>query len=175
MRLARGDIEAYQDGCHELLRRYLESAEPPFPGWELAWCCKLAPLRDQDIQQVERLARESFAAAPDDVRARHELACILCRAGKFAESLEHQCVVREKSPKYSPWLGIWMSMAHLRLGNTEEAKKCLEEAVEASKKQSASWTLLRPLAFELLRREAASLLESAQTKQDESPAGNRDN
>jgi serine/threonine protein kinase/tetratricopeptide (TPR) repeat protein len=175
VRLESGDVEAYQRGCHELLTRYLSSAAPPFPGWELAWCCKMAPIRDEDMQQVERLARESFAAAPKNLRARHELACVLYRAGKFAESLEHQRVVWDKNPKIRSWTGIWLSMAHSKLGNAEEAKKSLQLAVEASKQflwLDAYWSI----EYELLRREAEALLQQpSQTEQSEAHAsGNND-
>jgi tetratricopeptide (TPR) repeat protein len=164
VRLVSGDVKAYQRGCHELLGRYLSSAAPPFPRWGLAWCCKMAPIPDEDMQQVERLARESFAAAPeypDIFRARHELACVLYRAGKFAESLEHQRVVWDNDARLRPWTGIWLSMAHSKLGNAEEAKKYLQLAVEASKKYS--WQdAYRPIEYELLRREAEALLQASQ-------------
>jgi len=173
VRLESGDLEAYQRGCHELLARYLASAAPPFPGWELAWCCKMAPIGDDDMQQVERLARESFAAAPKDQRARHELACILYRAGKFAESIEHQRVVWDENRKMRAWTGIWLSMAHAQLGDIEEARKYLQLAVEASKEyffSDAYWLI----EYELLRREAESLLQGGQAKPDEAPAGDGD-
>ena len=88
VRLAQGNVAAYQRGCHELITRYVQSAEPPFPGWKLAWCCKLAAILNEDIQQVERVG-QSHATQPDDSRARVELACVLFRAGNYAESLEH--------------------------------------------------------------------------------------
>jgi tetratricopeptide (TPR) repeat protein len=161
VRLESGDVEAYQRGCHELLTRYLSSAAQPFPGWELAWCCKMAPIPDDDMQQVERLARESFAAAPKNLRARHELACVLYRAGKFAESLEHQRVVWDKNPTMRPWTGIWLSMAHWQLGDVEEATKYMQLAAEASKEfffKDPYWRI----EYELLRREAEALPQASQ-------------
>ena len=53
-------------------------------------------------------------------------------------------------------------MAQSRLGNTQEAKKQLDDAVERSKEQSATWNVFIAIEYELLQREAASLLEPAQ-------------
>ena len=151
VRLAQGDVAAYQRGCHELITRYVQSDEPPFPGWELAWCCKLGPLAEDDLPEVERVAREALAAAPASNRAQHELSCILYRAGKFAESLEHQRAALAANPRMSAWMRIWISMAQSRLGNCDEAKQQLSEAVEQSQEQSATWGAFSVTEYELLR------------------------
>ena len=122
MHVVSGEKEAYQRSCHELLSRYLEGAEPPFPGWELVWCCKLAPIGEEDALQVERLARESYAAAPDHQRARHELAHALYRAGKFAESLEHLQALWDSDVPGRVWSGVWLAIVHARMGNARNRR-----------------------------------------------------
>ncbi len=81
----------------------------------------------------------------------------------------------DKGLDYRTWLGFWISMTHSRLGNREEAKKYLDKAVEATKEYSAYWPPLAPIEYELLRREAESLLEAAQTDQSEPHASGNDN
>ena len=171
VRLASGDQEGYQRGCHELIRRYGEAAAPPFPGWELAWCCKMGPIGEEDAQQVERVAREAYAAAADNSRARSELACALYRAGKIDESLEHLQALWESDVPARVWSGVWLAMAHARLGHGDDAKKHLDMAVEARKSMTWPDGSFSALEHDLLRREAESLLEAAQAKPDESPAG----
>lgn len=119
VRLASGDQEGYQRGCHELIRRHVEAAAPPFPGWELAWCCKMGPLRDEDAQQVARVAREAYAAEADNCRARSELACALYRAGKIDESLQHTQALWDSEVTNRVWSGVWLALAHARLGHVD--------------------------------------------------------
>jgi hypothetical protein len=121
----------------------------------------LAPIGEEDALQVERLARESYAAAPDHQRARHELACALYRAGKFAESVEHLQALWDNDVPGRVWSGVWLAMVHARMGNAPEAQRYVDLSVEASKEASWPTGSYTALEHELLRREAESLLEAS--------------
>jgi hypothetical protein len=171
--LASGDQEGYQRGCHELIRRYVEAAAPPFPGLELAWCCKMGPIGDEDAQQVERVAREAYAAAPDNPRARSELACALYRAGKIDESLEHTQALWDSEVTNRVWSGVWLALAHARLGHVDEAQKCLAVSIESRKGLNWPDGSFWPLEHDILQREVEMLLEVAQPKADKSSADDK--
>ena len=95
----------------------------------------------------------------------------LYRAGKIDESLEHLQALWESDTSIRVWSGVWLAMAHARLGHGDDAKKHLDMAVEARKSMTWPDGSFSALEHDLLRREAESLLEAAQAKPDESPAG----
>ena len=116
----------------------------------------MAPIDEVDLRHAVRLARESLAAAPNDYRVRHELACILYRAGNLEESAQLQQEVWAGEPLYRPWAGLWLGMAYSRLGEVEEAEKYLAQAIELSRE--LTWNPYAILEYDLLHREAESVV-----------------
>ncbi len=169
VQLSAGDPDAYRQVCQELVRYYLESPRPPLKGWEVTWCCRMAPIDEVELRHAVRLARESSAAAPNDDRVRHELACILYRAGNIEESARLQQEVWDGEPLYRPWAGLWLGMAYSRLGKVEEAEEYLAQAIELSKE--LTWNPYALLEYELLRREAEAVVAANST--DDAPAAER--
>jgi hypothetical protein len=96
---------------------------------------------------------------------------VLFRAGNYAESLENLQVLWDNDVPLRAFSGFWLSMTYAKLGNAPEAQRYFDLSVEASKDMFRPDNPCTTLEHELLRREAESLLHSAQATPDESPAG----
>ncbi len=72
---------------------------------------------------------EALAVAPSHLAARENLAGVLCSVGRFREGLEHYALAVEQSPDDAE-TRLLMARAHLALGETVEAEKQLERALE---------------------------------------------
>jgi serine/threonine protein kinase len=173
LQLQRGDHEAYQRNCHELIRRYLECEKPPFNGQELTWCCYLAPIGAEDMRVVLRLARECYEADPKNKRAWEDYASMLYRAGYFEESVKHLQKLWDEYPDSRLWLGIWLSMPLARLGRLEKARECLD-AAKAAVQEPEYWKIhadeYSRIGHEFLCREAESVLKECAAEQNKDQA-----
>ena len=160
VRLAAGNPEAYRDGCRELIRRHASGNQPLIAPWEVAWCCKLAPLEQEEMQRVVQLARDSLVKFPSKHRIQFELACVLYRAGRYQESWNLLQQLWDKNAVLPPLAEIQTALTLLALGKTAEATKYL--ALDEERNKLRDLVVFQVIALRLLRREAASLMSVSQ-------------
>jgi tetratricopeptide (TPR) repeat protein len=155
-----------------LLERFAESEATPAV-YFTAWACSLAPDAVDDYDLALRLARRAVAQQSDSQQYRTGLGAVLLRAGKFAEAktelrnaLEHG----EDSVSSTAYTLYLLAITEHHLGNDHAARRHLDAAeakANAELEGAPSWN--RRITLELLRREAASLIDPSpdSTKEDD--------
>ncbi|MEX2168642.1 MAG: tetratricopeptide repeat protein, partial [Pirellulales bacterium] len=169
VRMARNDLAGYREACGALVKRAGQSTKSN-SAYMTAWACVLGPnsLGDPDllITLVER-AGEGNSKEP---RYLATLGAALYRAGRFDEAGKRFAEAIEATPSGSSdervvtYGQLFLAMIHRRLGQPEEARQRLTEAVQVIDKPALpgqpnyaeSWDSILPL--QLLRQEAERML-----------------
>jgi serine/threonine protein kinase/WD40 repeat protein/tetratricopeptide (TPR) repeat protein len=160
--------QSYRQTCHDLIEKYRVAAQEQDgqtpPGWNVAWCCKFAQINETDLNQAVVLARHSVELQPDDVRARHELACILCRAGEYEESsaLQSTILSAPESREWREWPFLWMAIASFQNSQQQSAEDYLRQAesIVERKSKDGAYDVFAALELKLLVAEAQQLIGS---------------
>jgi tetratricopeptide (TPR) repeat protein len=167
-RLGAGDLAGHRSACAAMLERFGQTDKPDVAHW-VAWTSVLAPgsVKDWDpsLKLAETAARTNFYA--------HTLGAALYRAGRYEEAIQRLKAItgvgeQAGSPVRSsaayPW--FFLAMAHQRLGQTEEGRKCLDEGIKGMEQETNNKDLPwnRRLTLQLFRREAEALLGMKEEK-----------
>jgi tetratricopeptide (TPR) repeat protein len=195
LRLSLSDDKGYRQTCATLLERWGSAKDPLTLRW-VAWTCALAPDAVADLRLVVRLAEKALRAEGEEILRRSRsltdrdkrlqvvlarkavasptiLGAILYRAGRCEEAVK--CLQVATSPTTGsswPWPGrswLFLAMARQKLGQTDEAKRCLARARELMKAPSilprarlSSWGQRRHVELQILRLELQILHREAE-------------
>jgi serine/threonine protein kinase/uncharacterized protein HemY len=175
-RLGAGQVEAYRRTCGEMMERFGKT-EDLRTAWNVVYACTLREDAVADKGGLLRLA--GFASRQWHAGAWTHGAA-LYRAGKYAEAARaFEASAKVFRPRAWDW--AFRAMAHHRLGEGEEAKRCLAEAVrwveEAERHEGDDLSGTRAawigwderIVYPLLVREAEGLLRG----EDQVSTGNR--
>jgi tetratricopeptide (TPR) repeat protein len=163
--LAAGDREGYRAACAAMLARFGDTADPVVACNVLHASVTGAAATDE----LQRLVRLADLAATCWHYGTWTQGAALYRAGRYDDAVRS---FRSASETYRPraWDWCFLAMAHLKLGHTTEARRCLAEAarwVEAADSNvGADLTSTRPAwgdwqeppTYRLLLKEAADVL-----------------
>jgi tetratricopeptide (TPR) repeat protein len=123
----------------------------------------LAPGALQEADQFVALADASAVGQPPGVQRTANLGAALYRAGRYKKALEKLTeAVRQTDAKNPapPIRLLFLAMTHHQLGQTEENRKLLDQAVQPMDQTAplpcADWTAR--LAIRPLRQEAEALI-----------------
>ncbi len=171
--LAAGDTEGYRGQCAHLLERYGENPDAT-PRWALAYDLALSPGTVADTAFLVQLAEESRKLNGRDPSRALVLLLARYRAGEHESALK----VLDEAPEFKDWAPAWpaLAMVHHRLGRAGEARQWLKKADEWYEGETrtlldkpeirlplGSWWDLA--AFQVLQREARTLIDGAAPKQ----------
>jgi hypothetical protein len=136
----------------------------------VAWTRLLVPdgLDREEAGRLVDLSRRGMEAQPESADYLETHGAALYRAGRFREAVEQlEKAVAKNGEGGSPWQQLFLAMAHHRLGEEDEARRCLERAnrqieekmnpkekatPRPSWEQRLQWGLLRAEAEEVLAR-----------------------
>jgi tetratricopeptide (TPR) repeat protein/tRNA A-37 threonylcarbamoyl transferase component Bud32 len=124
-RCAAGDDAGYRAACDELIRRFGGTSNGAQAS-DVVNACVLRPDSLDDMTQLVRLGRLTTNLYLGSVRV---LGKAHYRAGEFEEAL--RCFEegwRVTRPR--PWELLFEAMTRYRLGQTEQARQCLEQVTE---------------------------------------------
>jgi serine/threonine protein kinase/WD40 repeat protein/tetratricopeptide (TPR) repeat protein len=124
-RALQGDAAAYHRACSGLLSNF-----GPYARSAVVWLCCLAPGGVADGNVLIRLAEQdrSEAKIPQALAgARTALGAALYRAGKYQEAIT---VLTENKGLHGAYDGLFLAMAHHRLGQKRRAEKYLHESLD---------------------------------------------
>jgi serine/threonine protein kinase/tetratricopeptide (TPR) repeat protein len=174
LRLWAGDTDGYRAVCKGLLERF--GRPEPADLWahqRIAFICLLTPDAVPDLRVPTRLATAAADAEPDDPWFLLTLGAARHRGGRHREALE--CFRRSLQGRWfdeenracgTALTGLFMSLAHCRLGEVGEARRLLAEAAASIARAAAQgegrdnrgrdWHVWA--ACQALRREAESQL-----------------
>jgi tetratricopeptide (TPR) repeat protein len=165
-RVGAGDLAGHQSTCAAMLERFGQTDKPDVAHW-VAWTSVLAPGSVKDWDPSLKLAETAARADPQTNSYALTLGAALYRAGRYEEAIQRLKAItgageQAGSPVRSsaayPW--FFLAMAHQRLGQTEEGRKCLDEGIKGmeqeTNKKDLPWN--RRLTLQLFRREAEALL-----------------
>jgi serine/threonine-protein kinase len=161
---AAGSAEGYRQACAEMRRRFASTTDPEAASL-VVLACALTPAAATDPAALVALARVAVPWERGDVR----IGAALYRAGRYEEAVDcFHAAARFTRPAARDWL--FLTMAHSRLGQHEEARRCLARAddwvVQADQPDANDLSGTRPswdrwferTEVEVLRREAVTLL-----------------
>jgi serine/threonine protein kinase/tetratricopeptide (TPR) repeat protein len=169
--LQLGDAQGYRRLCGRMRERFGESREL-FQFASLAHACVLAPGALGDPEAVLRLAERRLPMtplqSPHHAWSVHVLGLAYYRAGQPEKAIQYLSETLKKGP---PWdhdmlNSLVLSMAHHRLGQGDEARRCFKRAAEAiaeaARTRPGQSSLFAPpgwawwdwLGVQILRREA---------------------
>jgi serine/threonine protein kinase/tetratricopeptide (TPR) repeat protein len=177
-RLGAADTKGYRSSCASILERFGKTEAPDTAYWA-AWTCVVGPDAVAPPDRLVPLAEKALAKAPTSYDYLTTSGVALYRAGRFEEAVKrlgeadtaYKRDARFRQPVAYSW--IFLAMAHHRLGQTEEARKWLDKAVQwmdqaglekgqdAASKIPMPWN--RRLTLRLLRNEAETLIQGATT------------
>jgi tetratricopeptide (TPR) repeat protein len=180
--LGAADTEGYRSACLSMLEQFGKTPDPSIAYW-VAWTFVLAADAAGDPAVTVQLAEKAVASAPKDYHYLNTLGAALYRAGRYEEAVRR---LGEAATAYKRDFGFrqplvynwfFLAMAHHRLGQAEEARKRLDQAVKwveqagEEKGKDAAITLPMPwnrrLTLQLLRREAETLIHGAAKPKEE--------
>jgi WD40 repeat protein/serine/threonine protein kinase len=165
-RVGAGDQAGYRSACATLLQRFGQMHEPDVAHW-VAWTSVLAP---DAVEDWDRPVKAAETAVRSDT-----LGATLYRAGRFSEALRQLKKVTDLDPagatgnQSSPaYMWFFLAMAHQRLGQTEEGRKCLDEGIKGMEQETRNKDLPwnRRLTLQLLRHEAEALVKGSGADQN---------
>jgi tetratricopeptide (TPR) repeat protein len=162
LRLYLSDEKGYRQACAALIKCGGPATDPSILN-TVARTCALAPNAVADLSLVVRLAEKAvegwppFRAVDPDVL--NTLGATLYRAGRCEEAVKRLKEARAISPdkKGSAFGWLFLALAQQKLGQAEEAKRCLAKAREFMKAEGVPWD--RQLELKVLHREAEALLK----------------
>jgi tetratricopeptide (TPR) repeat protein len=153
-----------------MLKQFAETNEPDVAHW-VAWTCVLAPDATEDLTRTMELAELATESSDRTAQNFCTLGAVLYRAGKFNKAIKQLSKLNSEweqgkefptltSPAYT-W--FFLAMAHHQLGNTDQAHRYFESAVERAEQEIAGDTWWnRELTLQLLQAEAVELLGVSQ-------------
>lgn len=150
--LRAGQLKEYRRLCAVLLDRHGQT-EDRDKAVHLGICCKLGPAAVADLTVPLKLVDRAVAKQPKNRLFLGIQAHLLNRSGKFVEAakqLEELIRTDEPNSIHHPFNKVILAMVHHRLGNTDRARKFLDEAKFL--KEPAFW--YHQLELEILRHEA---------------------
>jgi tetratricopeptide (TPR) repeat protein len=170
-----GDFPGYRQICREMLRRWGDKNDPQWAE-QIAKTCLLIPDALSDLQPALQLA-DRAVIGPEHPSYRWFLevqGIAAYRAGQFDNAIAplNKAISLEGEPRYLavPCLKgmalLFLSMAHHRLGQTDQARETLNQALEEMEQKypkigqaedlGDGWDEL--LRFHIVRREAEPLV-----------------
>jgi serine/threonine protein kinase/predicted Zn-dependent protease len=169
--LAAGDVNAYRQTCVAMVKRFEKSDS----AWTACNVLVACVLRDGALADPAPLLPLARVAAPSWHFGTYARGAALYRAGQYEESV--RCFeAGAKAFRPRPWDWCFLAMGHSRLGHTDQARRCLAEAVAwieaANQEELDDLTATRPawgawsdrVIYPLLVREAEALLRAADQK-----------
>ena len=161
LHLSLGDIANYRKTCEAMLSR-LGDTEHGGTANCVARTCVLGPGPVSNPARVMKLAELALAkqgAHNPYLSTYATLGLALYRAGRFKEAREllAKPLIEGEHGHFCGWLA--MAMVQHRLGDSEEARRWLEEARTWAELQVLGWLWWQRLEFDILRKEAEALIE----------------
>jgi tetratricopeptide (TPR) repeat protein len=158
--LAGGDEANYRRACGRLVQRFARSEDEAIARI-VASTCALAEGSLPDLKSLLERAERAVKANPKSANDRRCLAALLYRCGQFDAALKHlEDATRSAGQDGEARDWLLMAMAVQRLGRGDDAKKRLDKAEqinrEKKKEPADSWD--ERLAYQLLHREAETLV-----------------
>jgi tetratricopeptide (TPR) repeat protein len=157
LRLQLGDREGYAAACSEMMKRFGTTKDGGVAN-SVVRACAVAPEAIADLKPAMDLARIVVQLNGSNAIGRNTLGSILYRAGQYQEAVkELNEAIKLGGTGGSDLNYVFLAMAQHRLGQTDEARKSLAQAVDAVEKNPPTEWVYR-LTWQLLRREAEQLL-----------------
>jgi Flp pilus assembly protein TadD len=158
LRLYRADAKGYRQACATLLERWGSAKDPGILN-SVAWTCALAANAVTDLGPVVRLAEKAVKGRPTDPNVLNTLGAILYRAGRCEEAVKRlkEAIAKSPTKKGSAAGWLFLALAQQKLGQTDEANRCLARARELLKAKGIPWN--QRLELQVLHREAEALLK----------------
>jgi tetratricopeptide (TPR) repeat protein len=124
-----GDEPGYRHTCATMLER-CESVN--LRRFLVARACTLAKVSNQELMQATILAMPELDRSTDRFWSLTERAALLCREGKHREALPllEKSVEVSSNPEHAIVTWVWLSRAHLSLGEHDTAKIWLGKAAD---------------------------------------------
>jgi serine/threonine-protein kinase len=167
MLLLGDDTDTYRQQCASVMGK-LGNSTTPREAYLVARICTLAPGAVPDATRLVSIADRAVKASPT-AHYLHTLGLAYYRGGRFDRAIEE--LNRSTKANWNANAANWLvlAMAHERLGQTDEARKWFDKAVQwlDNPHEKATQTSANPLqsihpqdalACLVLRREAAALL-----------------
>jgi tetratricopeptide (TPR) repeat protein len=129
--LLTGDRTCYRVICQALLARFRRN-KTALVAADLAWTCSLGPDAVADPARVVALAQEALAQEPGNANYLTILGAALYRAGDFhgaRQRLDEAAKVH--GPEETVWDWLFLAMTYHQLGQPQEARRWLDQAVRA--------------------------------------------
>ncbi len=145
-----------------------EKTEDPSIANSLAHICSLAPGSITDLARAVRIAERTVTREPKNPAYLNTLGAALYRAGRFKEAVERleEAITTSQDKQGSPSDWLFLAMANHDLGNDDEARKRLDQAIrwiDARIPKNSDGTGVAPgltwsqvLELQILLREARS-------------------
>jgi Flp pilus assembly protein TadD len=155
-----GDEAGYRAVSSTMFRQFSESKDADTANA----IARLAVLRSNPPRQPVALTQRAVGIEPRSWAYRETLGAAHYRAGDYTEAVRGLTgAARQRKEGATVWMQLFLAMAHHRLGESDRAKRLLQQAVaqmerEAAKNPPLGWE--NRLSQKLLRQEAESLLRS---------------
>ncbi len=129
VRVLAGDEPGYRQACASMLER-CESAG--LRRFLVARACTLAKVSDQELRQAAILGMPELDRYADHYWSLTQRAALLCREGKHREAIPllEKSVEASAKPEHGIVTWVWLSRAHLSLGEYDTAKIWLGKAAD---------------------------------------------
>jgi WD40 repeat protein/tetratricopeptide (TPR) repeat protein len=169
LRLAAGDATGYRAACAGLREAFGRTSDL-YNANSLAWICVLGPGGAKDPAWAVRLAEQRVGKDPKGAgwtnAHLNTLGAALYRAGRYDETISRLNDARRAGHgKGTMFDWLFLAMAHARKGQTDAARKWLDEAVReidrlaAIKVPGSQFPWTARAESQALRREAEALLK----------------
>jgi tetratricopeptide (TPR) repeat protein/tRNA A-37 threonylcarbamoyl transferase component Bud32 len=130
---AAGDRDAYRQDCRDMVERFEKTAD----SWAAANVIYACVLTGDALPDMRRLAPLTRVAYPRFHAGEYLLGATLYRTGDYEGAVrcfsELATVLRLRAFDWS-----FLAMAHFRLGNVDEARRCLSEAARWIETESSN-------------------------------------
>jgi tetratricopeptide (TPR) repeat protein/predicted Ser/Thr protein kinase len=121
--LEAGDLDAYRLACGKMVERFAGTHDP-WVADKVVWCCVNRQDSLPDMTQLAPLAAMATASYSGATRLEGAL---WVRCGQYAKAVSAFQDAANYHPP-NPWDWSFRAIAHHRLGQTGEARQCLEQA-----------------------------------------------
>jgi eukaryotic-like serine/threonine-protein kinase len=129
-----GDLDGYRRACGLMLREFGETEDPAIAE-RVAKACMLRPVAVEDQKLIQKLAERAVTNTEKHPTYPYYMLCkgiADCRAGRSGQAidwLQRSLTTREISrPDFSSLAHLFLSLAHHRLGERDEARQAMEKA-----------------------------------------------
>jgi serine/threonine protein kinase len=159
LRLHAGDAAEHRRLCGEMMARF-SGTENLDSLTQVIWSCVLAPDSVQNFDPVLQLAARVARDFPGSKNNRLLHGAALYRSGRWEAAIEeiHQSQRANIHDLSWPAQESFLAMAHMRLGQVEDARRWLDAVVKWEREnQGAPWWAC--VLTEILRREAEARIE----------------